>query len=566
MLAKRFGFLEVALQRLTKGMGKAAPDKETDKYEAALKENPNNTEALNALGDIYAKQGLNDKAREYYVRAGRLFAEDGFTLKAIAVYKKAQRIKPDLPDTYVELADLYVQKGLIGDAKVNYMAAGELLRQAGAMKESLDVFRKAVDLDPENLTLHLKLAEQYEKNRFAEEASELYLDIARKYIHQGMFSEGAELYKKVLTIQPENVDLQFDLAFLYFDQNLLEEGIRLLEEIQEQYNQSTSILEKVAEAYSRIRKLDKAAHIYQRLVELDPSNERYRNKLGLPTQSGQSVQGEITDLTQAAEIEPGSLNFGEEPSPLPFEPIKPASQTREAPGQTLEWNPPAVKKEPKEKEDLAGIELPEGISIVSASPEPPTSASYPTETHSGYFDLAARLDTSFKISQEYEIQMIKNPSDSKIQIKIDAVHRVGGDNVGDIIKEFKKSVLDEVGEEDYETHYELGIAYKEMNLLDDAIEEFRLAALSPAKYMECSSMIALCLAEKGEYEQAIAHLKESLQKSGFEPEQYLNLRYELARIYEEAGQPDQALRLYKEIYQNNPKFMDVAQRLTRLTS
>ncbi len=566
MSAKRFGFLEAAMQRLTKGRGKAASDKETDKYEAALKENPNNTEALNALGDIYAKQGLNDKAREYYIKAGRLFAEDGFTLKAIAVYKKAQRTKPDSADTYVELANLYVQKGLIGDAKLNYMTAGELLRQAGAMKESLDVFRKAVDLDPENITLHLKLAEQYEKNRFVEEASGIYLDIAHKYIHQGMISEGVELYKKVISLQPENIDLQFELAYLYFNQNLLEEGIGLLEKIQEQYGHVTSILEKIAEAYSRIRKLDKAARIYQRLVELDPSNKVYRNKLGLPTQSDQSTQEEITDLTQIADIEPGSLNFGGEPPLLQFEPIEPTSQTRETPGQTLEWNPPGVKKESTEEEDLSGIDLPEGVSLVSATPEPSTSTPPPGETNSGYFDLAARLDTSLKISQEYEVQMTENPSDSKIHIKVDAVNRVGGDKVADIIKEFKKSVLDEVGEEDYETHYELGIAYKEMNLLDDAIEEFKLAALSPAKYMECSSMISLCLAEKGEYDQAIAHLKEALEKSGFDPEQYLNIRYELARIYEEAGQPDQALSLYKEIYRVNPQFMDVAQRLTQLAS
>ncbi|HWP49908.1 MAG TPA: tetratricopeptide repeat protein [Candidatus Limnocylindrales bacterium] len=563
MSAKRFGFLEAAMQRLTKGRGKAAPDKETDKYEAALKENPNNTEALNALGDIYAKQGLNDKAKEYYVRAGRLFAEDGFTLKAIAVYKKAQRTKPDSADTYIELANLYVQKGLIGDAKLNYMTAGELLRQAGAMKESLDVFRKAVDLDPENITLHLKLAEQYEKSRFVEEASGLYLDIAHKYIHQGMISEGAELYKKVISIQPENVDLQFELVYLYLNQNLLEEGIGLLEKIQEQYSHSIPILEKIAEAYSRIRKLDKAARIYQRLVELDPSNKVYRSRLGLPTPFDQSPQEEITDLTQIADLEPGSLNFGEEPPLLQFEPVEPASQTRGTPDQTLEWNPPTVKKE---SDDLSGVDLPEGVSLVSAAPEPPTSTPPPGETNSGYFDLAARLDTSLKISQEYEVQMTQNPSDSKIQIKVDAVNRVGGDNVGDIIKEFKKSVLDEVGEEDYETHYELGIAYKEMNLLDDAIEEFKLAALSPAKYMECSSMIGLCLAEKGEYDQAIAHLKEALEKSGFDPEQYLNIRYELARIYEEAGQPDQALKLYKEIYQVNPQFMDVAQRLTQLAS
>ena len=100
---------------------KGTKDKEIEKYERILQQQPDDRNALNALGDLYAKRGDTDKACERYLRVGELYAKDGFTLKAIAVYKKAQRAKPNLVSTYLNLAGLYVQKGLIGEAKSNYL-------------------------------------------------------------------------------------------------------------------------------------------------------------------------------------------------------------------------------------------------------------------------------------------------------------------------------------------------------------------------------------------------------------------------------------------------------------
>jgi len=560
MSAKKFGFLEAAMMKLTKR--KAAPDKEADKYEAALKENPNNVEALNALGDIYAKQGDNEKAREYYVKAGRLFAQDGFTLKAIAVYKKAQRAKPDSPDIYVELANLYVQKGLIGEAKASYLSGAELLNQSGATKASLDVYRKVIDLDPDNLNIRLKLADLYKKNNFPEEAAALYLSAARSYIGNGMLREGTELYKTALEIHPGTADTQFELASLYFDQGLLEEGLQILEKLRQHYLADSSVLERIGEVCLQIGKPDQAIVIYQTLAERDPTNKDYQDKLVQLSGSDRPVQegrGEPAEPTWAHDKDALSeWSFQTEETPPAFKTPPPREE------ETFPRTPtPSEKK--GVPESLSEVDLPEGVSLVEVAPEEAATPSSPSSSSSEYFDLAARLDSSLKISHEYEEKPAESPSEARLQIKIDSTNRGAlSDNVGDVIREFKKSVLEEVGEEDYETHYELGIAYKEMNLLDDAIEEFKLAALSPAKYMESCSMIALCFAEKGNYDQAIVQLNEGLAKKGYEPEQYLNLRYELALIYETASQPNQALNLYKEIYSTNPDFLDVAQRLAQL--
>ena len=102
----------------------------------------------------------------------------------------------------------------------------------------------------------------------------------------------------------------------------------------------------------------------------------------------------------------------------------------------------------------------------------------------------------------------------------------------DVFQEFKKGVEDQLNKEDYETHYNLGIAYKEMGMLDEALGEFELASHDPGRLLDCASMRGLCYIEKGEYGTAIINLKKGLEAEGREPDEYLGLKYDLATAYE----------------------------------
>src|SRR5690606_28324943 len=67
----------------------------------------------------------------------------------------------------------------------------------------------------------------------------------------------------------------------------------------------------------------------------------------------------------------------------------------------------------------------------------------------------------------------------------------------EIVEGFKKGVAENLSSEDYDTHYNLGIAYREMGLLDEAIGEFQLAAKDPAHLVDCCSMLGVSFLEKG---------------------------------------------------------------------
>jgi pilus assembly protein FimV len=143
--------------------------------------------------------------------------------------------------------------------------------------------------------------------------------------------------------------------------------------------------------------------------------------------------------------------------------------------------------------------------------------------------------------------------------------------LAEVFQEFR-SELGEMGEEDedLETHYNLGIAYREMGLLDEAIGEFQKVAKAvqkgkPFRYeMNCSVMLGLSFMDKGEPKVASLWYQRALQVPGLEEESALALRYDLGLALESAGEPDAALDSFRQVYAANIDYRDVADRIATL--
>jgi tetratricopeptide (TPR) repeat protein len=133
---------------------------------------------------------------------------------------------------------------------------------------------------------------------------------------------------------------------------------------------------------------------------------------------------------------------------------------------------------------------------------------------------------------------------------------LGDPSLADIFREFQKGVDKQLGKEDYETRYNLGIAYKEMGLVDEAIAEFQLAAKDETRLLECASMLGICFVEKGMPKLAVKWFEKGLSAPGRTEEEYKGLRYDLADALEQAGELDEALALFTEVYGQDAKFRD----------
>ncbi|AKF06161.1 tetratricopeptide repeat protein [Sandaracinus amylolyticus] len=138
-------------------------------------------------------------------------------------------------------------------------------------------------------------------------------------------------------------------------------------------------------------------------------------------------------------------------------------------------------------------------------------------------------------------------------------------DVEQVFAQFKKGVEQQVGLEDTETHFDLGIAYKEMGLLQDAIAEFQLCLVNPQKQCIAHTMIGLCNLEKGEVAEAISSFKKGLYAENKTDREELGLYYELGRAYELLHDPKEALYYYEKVRKRDATFRHVNDRIVALT-
>ena len=141
----------------------------------------------------------------------------------------------------------------------------------------------------------------------------------------------------------------------------------------------------------------------------------------------------------------------------------------------------------------------------------------------------------------------------------------------EVFDEFRAE-LGEMGseDEDLETHYNLGIAFREMGLLEEAISEFQKVAKAsdhgkPFRYgMQCCTLLGLAFMEKGQPSIAAIWYERALKTPGIEPESILALRYDLGVAQESAGEPEAALKSFSQVYAMNIDYRDVADRIAAL--
>ena len=133
--------------------------------------------------------------------------------------------------------------------------------------------------------------------------------------------------------------------------------------------------------------------------------------------------------------------------------------------------------------------------------------------------------------------------------------------VDELFSAFREGVEKQVQGDDYDTHYNLGIAYKEMQLIEPSIEEFRIAMGDPERTLECCSMLSICEQARGDLDAAVEWLRKGILAPGFPPEDSIGLRYDLAEIYLQQGHPDMAAQEFRVVNDLDPAYRDVAARL-----
>lgn len=204
--------------------------------------------------------------------------------------------------------------------------------------------------------------------------------------------------------------------------------------------------------------------------------------------------------------------------------------------------------------------------VNAAAEEPPVFADFAAYE----FDTAAPAEEEPPVAVTFEAAPVEEPAPApRAQ---ESAPRPGLDpGLAAIFDEFREAVEEPADHSaDFDTHYQTGLAYREMGLLDQAVEEFQTAAglVSPGdgtpRYLQCCNLLGHCFIEKGVPRAAVLWFRKGLDAPGHSEDEYQALRYELAAAYEQMGETARAIEIFSEIYAVDVSYRGVAERLREL--
>jgi tetratricopeptide (TPR) repeat protein len=734
------------LKEAQKWLSKGQIDKAIGVWEQIASAFPDGN-SFNFIGDLYLKKGDKKAAVDKYHKASRIYRDEGFALKGLALYKKILNLDPHDPGALIALGELNEEKNITTDAIKYYLAAADVLSKQKKREELLDVYNKMLKLAPTNIKLKARVAERFTDEGFVKPAATEYFELGRLHQEKGMMDKAESYFTKSVELVPNNKNALLAMSDMSEKSGNVEKAIEYTQTAIDRIGEDADLLLRIAHLLMGKGSMDKASGYLSTALEKDPNNIKLRQlqaeiylKAGDLEKSWEQYGPVFDTLLADDEFEEASSILNEFKD---FEPIesrrklisvfKQAGDAEHAleemmvlsdiynlkdmPAERLNCLKEALEIQPDHAEVLQKIEeiegsaappveapipeappeeptaLPEAPPVEAPMPEaPPEDAPAPDAQEATAFgtpDLELPLKQPPKAPSEEktleealieadiflkyglfsdaktllnELKM-KEPDNIDVHVKLKSLSidtndteqavteciilanlyeragdeenkkanlkeaymmdpkdpRIAGrlDEVGagetpeeslmpeaqapekatvseeaptvefpeptfedldiqelqepdlendvlEIFDEFKKGLEQEVEAEDTETHYNLGIAYKEMGLIDDAVKVFQSTSHDPNYYVKSATMLGICYMEKGMQSLAIDAFTGALMKIDPNNETAWSLRYELADAYEKNDNMEEALRLYTEVFGWNAHFRNVSERIENL--
>ena len=249
------------------------------KINAAIKEyrqivdnDANDLTALNMLGDLYVRANKKEEAASCFERIAEHYSAQEFTLKAIAMYKKIERIRTRDPIIANKLAELYAAQGLVHDARAQYLVVADAYTRAGAHKKALDILHKIADLDPNNTEIRLKLADGYLKENMRREAADAFIQAANRLHKIGSNDPALEAYTKALQLVRDDRDALRGMLETHIARGTADEAAEVLERVVEGREEDTELVSMLARAHLEAEEPKGAERATSLLMARDSSN------------------------------------------------------------------------------------------------------------------------------------------------------------------------------------------------------------------------------------------------------------------------------------------------------
>lgn len=539
-------------------------DKAIAELEKAIQEFPKEGSLFNKLGDLYIRVNRQQDALDIYEKGAIVFKEETYFPNAIALCKKILRLDKERAAVYGLLGELHKELGQRVEAANYLLEFAERKMKTNDLESALNTYNTIKELTPNNA-------------KILQTISAIYSQLGKK-------EQGAELLKEAQQIETKQKELKETFtAQIEVEQppakpikEKVEEKTRAVGETKKE----EPVVEVTKEPAKAEISLDEfvSPEVAELLkTEAKPSVEKEVSAEEKEVTAGEEEPKNLSEIDKTVELAELYLNLGSEEEAIDcFRNAADEAFKEKMYDQALTLNQRIAALRPldlksrqylievaKIKNDIAlqihsMLELAEALNRREAKTEAQV-----------IFKKILEIDPANTTA----LGMLEEVAPAKDFIDLGEVLRTeleggkraeGLQNINELISQFRKEVFESIGEGDYRSHYDLGVAYKGMGLYHEAIEEFEIASKDENLKLKTCEMIGACLLEREKVEDAIKVLSGGLAIANRPTKEYFGIHFLLGNCFEAQDNLTQALKSYMNAYNIDKTVPNLAKKITEL--
>ena len=580
---------------------------------------------FNRSGELATRIGSAAQAVAFYERAVDFYMDAGLPNNAVAVCKKVMRNLPDRYSIHLKMGQIRAAQGFITDARSSFVTYAENVQAAGDLDEALRALIEFVNLAPDDYEICMILGAQLEQSNRASDALTQYIGAYRIMRRQGLGDLAQNVAARIRRMDP-SLDLEqaasdesfnqgagsgglegegagpdqeteiigpVDLPLMSFDDDdedaaptkaaeeaapkAAEEATPKAAEEAAAKAAEEAAAKAAGEAAARVafavaeetaeRAAEEAAAKAAEEAAAKAAEEaaaKAAQEAAAKAAQEAAAKAAQEDAAKAAEkdaakaaqedaakaAQEARARAAEEARARAAEEAAAARAAEEAAAAKAAEEAAAAKAAADADTATTGVE--ESLSVPNADPEPESATASSSES---YVDIGAML-----LGDEVH-------TTQKSTRFVVPYEELTGDDQADFEKmldQFKKKVAENIDTSDVTAHYDLGTAYMEMGLLDEAIGEFQMVLRSTSDHLATYEMLGQAFLQKQEPEAALQSLTRGLDAPGAIEEERVGIYYYLGLAHETIGNTEAAVEFYDKVFAIDINFADVTERLRGL--
>ncbi len=559
--------------------------------EKAVQEFPKEGSLFNKLGDLYIKVNRQKEAIDIYEKGACALAEETYYPNAIALCKKILRLDKERVEVYNLLGELHKELGQFVEAANYYLEYADRKMKNNEIENALKTYEAIKDLVPNNYKIIQMISAIYEKIGKKKQSDDLRKEAEQIETKQKELKE--TVAAQVLTATP---DVEKETSVV--EPVKIEEEPPKIEPKVEDFKTETKIEIPTVEVESPALQVPVSEQVVEKVIQ-EPAKET----LSLEDFVSPEVAELLRDETAVKQEEPrGEVS---EEKPIEMEELSEIDRTRQLADiylnlgeqeEAISCFRDAAGLAFKEKKydqalqfykkiaDLRPLDLKSRqrlIEIAKINDNRALQIDFMVDLAETLNRREARTEAQSILRKILEMDpdniaaqsMIEEETKAREFIDLGQVLRTeiegepvqsGIQNINDLISQFRKEVFESIGEGDYRSHYDLGVAYKGMGLHQEAIEEFEIAAKDDALKLKSFEMIASCLIEKNKVDEAIKVLNEGLAIPKRPIGEYFGLHFLLGNAYETQKDLKMAIKSYINAANIDKSVPDLLKKINEL--